>query len=389
MEKIGLLESVRKYRPRDNNDPLENFVTEAFAWMLRDCPAFAEYFTKKILENLPPIVYDTSKLNWETQVNFNGAFPDMVCTSGRNALIFEHKTGSKVHDKQLSKYRACGEETYDDCYIVLITVNKHDHITKTGCDNAADYHLCWSDVYEHIENWIDKNGSSSFILQDFMRLLVSASMGPAAPISQDSIRYYFLSANFKKTLSDLIRNVENLKWIEEPSVGIQLVLRDIRGCVYGERHGRIGIEFRVHSNLTIFIGFAVDEKHMGTKPLDRFRGPDMFATLFFEESTHRQYPSSNAFSQLTTKLKKEVDTLNEGWHYCDSTSVEHAISDYKWAPFQIRKSMFDVFEGTIDAQSQADVFFEIGTKLLKLFVEDPNFWSLCKEFEPPEINKAA
>jgi len=41
MSTIGLLESVRKYHPRKGTDPLENFITEAFAWMLNDCPEFA------------------------------------------------------------------------------------------------------------------------------------------------------------------------------------------------------------------------------------------------------------------------------------------------------------------------------------------------------------
>ena len=31
----SLLVNLRKYRPRENTDPLENFITEAFAWLLR------------------------------------------------------------------------------------------------------------------------------------------------------------------------------------------------------------------------------------------------------------------------------------------------------------------------------------------------------------------
>ncbi len=34
--KTGLLQAVRKYRPREGMDPLENFVTEAFCWVLNN-----------------------------------------------------------------------------------------------------------------------------------------------------------------------------------------------------------------------------------------------------------------------------------------------------------------------------------------------------------------
>ncbi|MEM6502043.1 MAG: hypothetical protein AAF685_09415, partial [Cyanobacteria bacterium P01_C01_bin.89] len=40
----GLLSSLRKYRPREGHDPLENFITEAFAWILRKHPDFSVFF---------------------------------------------------------------------------------------------------------------------------------------------------------------------------------------------------------------------------------------------------------------------------------------------------------------------------------------------------------
>ena len=93
MSTIGLLESVRKYHPRKGTDPLENFITEAFAWMLNDCPEFGTHFVNEILKNLDFPDFDSNNIRWETQMNFDGVFPDMVChsmedSSARKALVF-------------------------------------------------------------------------------------------------------------------------------------------------------------------------------------------------------------------------------------------------------------------------------------------------------------
>jgi hypothetical protein len=50
--KTNLLTALRKYRPRDNHDPLENFVTEAFAWLLINQPAFGRFYLGKVLHRL-------------------------------------------------------------------------------------------------------------------------------------------------------------------------------------------------------------------------------------------------------------------------------------------------------------------------------------------------
>ena len=120
MASLGLLESVRKYHPRDGSDPLENFITEAFAWMLRNCPEFGEYFASNIAKQLNMSEFDTANQRWETQQNFGGVYPDMVCSSGTMALVFEHKTWSEVGDNQISNYRSYANKNYSESRIVLI-----------------------------------------------------------------------------------------------------------------------------------------------------------------------------------------------------------------------------------------------------------------------------
>jgi len=46
---IELLESLRKYRPREGKDPLENFITEAVSWILKNHADFSKYFLDYLL----------------------------------------------------------------------------------------------------------------------------------------------------------------------------------------------------------------------------------------------------------------------------------------------------------------------------------------------------
>lgn len=39
--KTDLLTSLRKYKVTDKQDPIENFITEAFAWLLKNYDDFS------------------------------------------------------------------------------------------------------------------------------------------------------------------------------------------------------------------------------------------------------------------------------------------------------------------------------------------------------------
>lgn len=48
----SLLVRLRSYRPREGRDSLEDFVTEAFCWLLRQSEEFSKYFLKEIIQRL-------------------------------------------------------------------------------------------------------------------------------------------------------------------------------------------------------------------------------------------------------------------------------------------------------------------------------------------------
>lgn len=105
----SLFVNLRKYRPRENTDPLENFVTEAFAWLLRRNPELNQYFVEKIAKKLaatdkaftPP----SEDISWSTQENYNGVLPDMEAKWPGMTLVFEYKAWSELHPNQLENHR--------------------------------------------------------------------------------------------------------------------------------------------------------------------------------------------------------------------------------------------------------------------------------------------
>ena len=160
----GLLESLKKHR-------LENFITEAFAWILKNHSDFSKYFVVWIMAKpnmeLPEI--DEKDCKWITQYNLYGVFPDMVCLSNKNAIVFEHKVNADLSDNQLQKYKDCAAKKFGNSKVkvVLITAKSSQH------SQNPDLALCWYDIYNLIDDWLQKNTDAvaKFIFKDFLKLL--------------------------------------------------------------------------------------------------------------------------------------------------------------------------------------------------------------------------
>ncbi len=201
----GLFEALRKYSPREGNDPLENFITEGFAWLLNKYPEFGEFFLRHLEKKLQLNVnrYDCE---WRTQVNFDGMYPDMVCLfkDENKAIIFEHKVGTDLHENQLNNYRDYAKREFgDDSHIVLITATRQQH------QQCSDLALCWSDIYKLISDWEQgTNSDVPFLFKDFQKLLKGRGLGPPAPVSHAAIRYCCEVKNMEQNLEELIKRVQ-------------------------------------------------------------------------------------------------------------------------------------------------------------------------------------
>ncbi len=374
----GLLESLRKYQPREGNDPLENFITEAFAWILNSYSDFAEFFLNEIRAkpNMQLQEMDGKNCEWLTQYNFDGVFPDMVCLSNNYAIVFEHKAWSHLHNNQLKNYKDYAAKNFVESKIVLITASRYQH------DQDPDLALCWSDVYELISIWLNKNDNAPFIFQDFLRLLRSEGMGPPAPISHESIRYYYASVDIKKNIGNLIKRIKNETWSENIDSDFELFVENKSRLAYGEAWGRMGLHLLNSWKPGLFVGILLDGDDHRTKPINATKGPDFCLIIDFDSSLHSQYPSNSHYIEFVNKLSKKVCDLQNGFQLYNHLADTKIKGKNKWHPIHIRKPMLDVFVGALTVEEQADVFYRTANELIKLVTEEQSFWRLrndCKK----------
>ena len=387
----GLFEALRRYSLKENRDPLENFITEGFAWILNNYPDFGEFFLQHLEAKLKERGREWSIGNygceWLTQESFDGKYPDMVCHfNGENkAIIFEHKTWSRLHQNQLANYKEYAKRNFDEYRVVLITATQQQH------EQDPDLPLCWSDIYNLISDW-EKRDNNELLFRDFQQLLKSVGLGPPAPISHTSIRYYYETRDLKENINGLIERVkgreeQKKEWKKMIKKDYDLSHRSQRGKY--DNNGRIGLELlssddpNHHRPRGIFVGILVDGEEHKTEPIDRVKGPDFCLIISFSPSLHDFYNEENHYKKLVEELPKKVKQLNDGWQFYDHLKDFEAPRKNKYHPIHIRKPMLDVFCGTESCEDQEERFYEAARELIKLVVEEESFWALresCKEY---------
>ena len=383
--KNDLLVSLRKYHPREGKDPLENFITEAFAWILKNFDEFSIFFIQKFFENIDFDI-NNQNMNWSTQANFGGVYPDMLLEMEGIALVFENKAWSDLHAGQLDSYRNYAKENYKKSYLVLITASSNQH------SQNPDYAFCWSDICLWIKEWISlQEKESEFIFNDFSRLIENEGMGPPAPISHEAILCYYSARNLKEQISNLIRRIEHEDWGKlVPSSDFKLFIENKRGHHYGDAWGRIGVHLLGGGDNDwcpgVFVGFLIDGEEHCTRPLLEKKSPDFSVIIDFDINLHNQYPQHVIYKKFVGRVSDEIVKLNNGWdfyHHIEDQSIE---SVNKWHPIHIRKPMLELFRGTIIIEEQIQIFMKNTKEILNvIFCENKiqqlrdEGWTLCRD----------
>ena len=202
----SLFSALRKYAPSPDRDPLEDFITEALAWLLRR----HEDLSWTFLEQVAGIVPDDGTVEfvtWETQVSFEGGRLDMAADLGETGVIFEHKTWSQLAPGQLAKYRAYGEKTWPaGNKVVLITGQSDLH----GQD--PDKALTWTEVREVLSAWVTDSRAEDSLVKDFAQLLDEQGLGQRQHLTPRSLLSYYPAQSVVPTLCTLVRHVEKRDW---------------------------------------------------------------------------------------------------------------------------------------------------------------------------------
>lgn len=177
MGKESIFTFIEKYKPLEGMDPQENFITQIFAWLLKNNEDFQYCFIKYLSEkyNNTEINGLGRSLNVNTQVNVicdDGSigYIDMLVDNGETYLIFEHKVSSCLSDNQINKYITATDFTDKKTISILITFD------RAQFEQAADISITWRDVHRFIsQEYLYSN--KDFMVGQFEQYLRESNMG--------------------------------------------------------------------------------------------------------------------------------------------------------------------------------------------------------------------
>jgi len=367
----SLFTSIKKYRPRDGKDSIENFITETFAWFLRNCPEFSKAYLN-FLSGKADLEGFTGAGTWGTQSSFGGLFPDLTYTSGKRILVFEHKAWAHLHPNQLANYRRYAVEHFEAHRIILVTAGEHQFAQD------PDLAICWRDIYQFIESWLPDSGTQipHFLFNSFLDLLRHDGMGPAAPLSHEAILYNNLAIGLHRTAVDMMHQVFHR--------AVNVLESRISGLQY-EVHwqwGRAGIGTVRPWKPGFFIGFLPDPTDHFVTPQQPKTSPDCCLILSFENSLHGSYPANENFISLKSELATAASLLGEGWECYNHLDDPESKQKNRWHPLYIRRPMLELLRGSVTLQEQEAVYLDVVDKLAKALASCPSFFRLREVYNP-------
>lgn len=368
----SLLVNLRKYRPRENTDPLENFVTEAFAWLLRSSDEVMKEVWVLMNEHLSvPVPSPTSEVTISTQENFNNKFPDMVFSWSGWLLVFEHKTWSELHTNQLSNYRSYAADMGSDYRIVLITAKKSQH------RQSPDAALCWEQIYKKLEIIQDRvsDDKISWAIKDFLKLLKSEGLGPSTPINTLALAYYKEAIALDEQLKNISLNTKTLSW--------PLLSQKMEPHSKSKRWGRIGLEFNTLNDAGkpkwepgLFCGFMVDHSDHVIPDLMK-KGLICAVVLDLNKWAQKKYQENEDYKNLVIELTAYLAKYHPDWQVSDRHAPGVPLN--KWHPLLITKTIECMFEHAHTNEEQEAAFFTQVSDIQKALLCCPSFIKLKDE----------
>jgi hypothetical protein len=375
----SLLLNVSKYAASDKTSPIENFVTEAFAWLLRNDEEARNAILHELKSKKCALDFERSYRSdgheISTQMNFNGKFPDMVWQDKANdwTLIFEHKVWSELHENQLDNYRAYAETHYPNYQLVLITARKTQH------RQDPDVALCWYDIVDVLRQLNKSSEKTQWLRNEFISLIDGNGLNDITPIDPLSLKYYQAAKAIDQQFNNICNSALHREWPLEHYLDFKKQLKIKRSW------GRTG--FVIAQSIDeidecswspgIFIGFLQDGfDHVAEDLLEN--GPVAIVILSFGKAHHSVYTTSPIYKHLLEELQAQSEHLN-GWEIHDRSQ----LSDYNfWHPLMITYQLDTLFHSCKSIDAQENRFIDEVSNLQKVLMSCSSFKLLCESLKP-------
>lgn len=270
----NLFEGLFNFFPRDGHTPRENFLSEAFAYILRTSEGALDSWVSHVFaRRVHCESFDVRTRGRKDTEDDSRVFPDMsirgTTADGETfEILSEHKWDSRCDSNQLRKYARIAQKS--GAHLIFVGANRRQkreaaasHPSVVGC-------YLWEDVFQ-VLNEIPE---PSEIFREFLNFMAAKSLSPGQPLSLQKMQAFLQSAGFVKSLGRLAEKLLiDSEWNCVPS-------RYRSDMKVTDRWGRVAIEFATPGfKPTITVGFLYDGGDHKVRLLNERDGIDLFLRI--------------------------------------------------------------------------------------------------------------
>lgn len=298
----NLFNALFEFHPRAGHTPKENFLSEAFAYVLATCDAARDAWLSRVLGRpVRATQFEVNTRQSEHDEDFVSVFPDMriqgvLDDETQFDLYSEHKWNSPCNPGQLRRYLKLASKHGNGSSLVFIGASRCQKKEAEQCDaRLKGRAFLWSDVFEVLEPIPAKPD----ILAQFLEFMKTHGLSPGTAIQPAVMAAYIQSKGFLDSLEHCANKLnDDFDWDCFPARYLAGDSRKVKN-----RWGRVAIEFTTPGwKPTITVGFLYDEYDHGITFVDRQKGIDLF--LRIETAPGEQKNIAPALAELDRKRKK-------------------------------------------------------------------------------------
>lgn len=393
----NLLVSLQKYAPRPKFNPLENFTTEAFAWLLRNnagaLNAFLTLIASKISEksekrqqkdnlNLKPLNLnvDPTDVRSETQVQLSSGIADLVLYLPDSTIVVEIKVWASGSKDQVTNYAASLKEQK---YPTVITVFLAPGLPSQK--EEADVIIRWADVYKVLSK-----GDPDERRLEFLGYLDSQGLAPGLDLDCAAMIYAPEVYRFIDVISTKWQAILDTL---EPSKDFPISFRT-------NEWGRSGIMWKrtnlanSYWNPAITIAVLYDPRDHCLEPITKSQGSIFMlsvdiGSIFFSKLKI----TDTEWTKFKESVKLSCASGNlQGWKCFDG--LEYYKDNLKkcnwWHPLIVYKPIFELLVNrpnkkmSYSSEEIKDIFEKETKFLLEAITTMPTFRTILDYFELSE-----
>jgi len=165
----NLFNALFEFHPRDGHTPKENFLTEAFAYVLKTCDQARDAWLSRVLGRpVKSIRFEVTTRQTERDEENVPIFPDMriwgVLNQGEPFDLYsEHKWGSNCNPRQIKKYLTVAQERGDHCRLAFIGASFQQKKEAESSDlRMKGKAFLWENVFQTLADRSNKPEMLSF-----------------------------------------------------------------------------------------------------------------------------------------------------------------------------------------------------------------------------------